>query len=51
MRDTEREAETKAEGEAGSREKPDVGLDLRTLESRSKPKADTKPLSHLGTPA
>ena len=27
MRDTEREAETQAEGEAGSMQEPDVGLD------------------------
>ena len=30
MRDTEREAETQAEGEAGSRRETDVGLDPRT---------------------
>ena len=31
MRDTEREAETRAEGEAGSPQgQPDVGLDPRT---------------------
>ena len=29
MRDTEGEAETKAEGEAGSMQGPDVGLDPR----------------------
>ena len=28
MRDTEREAETQEEGEAGSSQKPDAGLDL-----------------------
>ena len=43
MRDTEREAETKA-GE------PDAGLDPRTLESRPEPKADVQPLSHPGAP-
>ena len=31
MRDREREAETQAEGEAGSTQEPDVGLDPRTL--------------------
>ena len=30
MRDTEREAETQAEGEAGSCGEPDAGLDLGT---------------------
>ena len=40
MRDTEREAETQAEGEAGSPQEPNVGLDPRTLVSRPKPKAD-----------
>ena len=29
MRDTEREAETQAEGEAGAMQEPDVGLDPR----------------------
>ena len=38
MRDTEREAETQAEGEAGSSWE-DVALDPRTPGSRSKPKA------------
>ena len=33
MRDTEREAETQAEGEAGSLQESDVGLDPRTLGS------------------
>lgn len=33
MGDTQREAETQAEGEAGSLQKPDVGLDPRTLGS------------------
>ena len=30
MRDTQREAETQMEGEAGSLQEPDVGLDPRT---------------------
>ena len=42
MRDTHREAETQAEGEAGSVQ----GLDPRTLGSRPEPKADTQLLSH-----
>ena len=49
MRNTEREAETQAEGEAGSRE-PDAGLDPRTPGSHPEPKADTQPLSHSGAP-
>ena len=48
MRDTQREAETQAEGEAGSRGEPDVGLDPRTPGSRPEPKADAQPLSHPG---
>ena len=54
MRDThaerEREAETQAEGEAGSipcRE-PDVGLDPRSPGSHPELKADPQPLSHPG---
>ena len=52
MRDTQREAETQAEGEAGSipcRE-PDVGLDPGSPGSCPGPKAGTKPLSHPGIP-
>ena len=42
MSDTEREAETQAEGEAGSlRGEPDVGLDPRTPGSLPEPKANT----------
>ena len=48
MRDTEREAETRAEGEAGPRGEPDVGLDPRTPGSCPEPKADAQPLSHPG---
>ena len=50
MRDTEREAETQAEGEAGSMQELDVGLDPRTPGSLPGPKADTQPLSHPGVP-
>ena len=49
MTDTCREAETQAEGEAGSL----WGLHLRTpgsLGSPPEPKADTQPLSHPGAP-
>ena len=48
MSDTQREAETQAEGEAGSLQEPDVGLDPRTQGSRPGLKADPKPLSHPG---
>ena len=53
MRDTEREreAETQAEGEAGSMQEPDVaGLNPRTPGTCPEPKADAQPLSHLGVP-
>ena len=46
MKDTEREAETQAEGEAGSLQ----GLDPRTLGSHPEPKADAQPLSHPDDP-
>ena len=49
MRDTEREVETQAEGEAGSM-KPNVGLHPWTPGSRPGPKAGAKPLSHPGIP-
>ena len=48
MRNTEKEAETQAEGKAGSSKKPDVGLNPRNLGSRPEPKADAQPLSHPG---
>ena len=52
MRDTEREAETSAEGEAGSMHlEPDVGFDPWSPESRPEPKAGTKPLRHPGIPS
>ena len=52
MRDTERErqAETQAEGEAGSGREPDVGLEPRTPASHPGLKAGSKPLSHPGVP-
>ena len=50
MRDTQRQADTQAEGEAGSLQGLDVGLDPRTPGSRPEPKADAQPLSHPGVP-
>ena len=51
MRDTQREAETQAEGEAVSlRGEPDAGFDPGTPGSQPEPKADAQPLSHPGTP-
>ena len=48
---TEREAETQAEGEAGSMHRePDVGFDPGSPESRPGPKAGAKPLRHPGIP-
>ena len=48
----EREAETQAEGEAGSmhREPGDVGFDPGSPGSRPGPKAGAKPLRHPGIP-
>ena len=49
--DREREAETQAEGEAGSmRREPDVGFDPGSPGSRPGPKAGAKPLHHPGIP-
>ena len=45
---TERQGHRKREKQAPCRE-PDVGLDPGTPGSCSKPKADTRPLSHPGT--
>ena len=51
MRDTERGAETQAEGEAGSMHRePDVGFDPGSPGSRPGPKAGAKPLRHPGIP-
>ena len=53
MRDTEKEAETQAEGEAGSLRGeggPDAGLHPKTLGLRHEPKADAQLLSHPGAP-
>ena len=47
----EREAETQAEGEAGSmHQEPDVGFDPGSPGSRPEPKAGAKPLRHPGIP-
>ena len=50
MRDIEREAETQAEGEAGSMEGARCGLDPRIPGSHPEPKADGQLLSHPGIP-
>ena len=51
MRDTEREAETQAEGEAGSMHRePDVGFNPRSPGSRPGPRAGAKLLRHPGIP-
>ena len=50
MRDTKWEAETEAEGEAGSHGEPDLGLNPSTLGSRPESKADAQLLSHSGVP-
>ena len=48
---TEREAETQAEGEAGSMHRdPDVGFDPGSPGSRPGPKAGAKSLRHQGSP-
>ena len=48
---TEREAETQAEGEAGSmHQEPDVGFDPGSPGSHPGPKAGAKPLHHPGIP-
>ena len=50
-RERVREAETQAEGEAGSmRREPDVGFDPGSPGSRPGPKAGAKPLRHPGIP-
>ena len=50
MRDTEREAETQAEGEAGSMREPDAGLNPGTPGSHPGLKAGTKLLSNPRIP-
>ena len=47
----EREAETQAEGEAGSMPELDAGLHPGTPGLHPGPKAGTKPLSHPGIPS
>ena len=49
-RQREIEAETQAEGEAGSMQKPDMGLNPGTPGSHPGLKAGAKPLSHPGIP-
>ena len=50
-RERGREAETQAEGEAGSMHRePDVGFDAGSPGSRPGPKAGAKPLRHPGIP-
>ena len=50
-RDRENEAETQAEGEAGSMHRePNVGFDPGSPGSRPGPKAGAKPLRHPGIP-
>ena len=49
-KNSEREAEIQAEGEAGSMREPDVGLDPGTLGSHPEPKAEAQLLSHPGVP-
>ena len=50
MRDTEREAETQAEGEAGSLWGARCGTRSQDPRSRPELKADAQPLSHPGVP-
>ena len=51
MRDTERERQRHRQREKqATRREPDVGLDPGTPGSRTRPKADAKPLSHPGIP-
>ena len=47
-RHTHTEAETQLEGEVGSMQEPDAGLDPGTPGSPPEPKADAQPLSHPG---
>ena len=51
IRKRDREAETQAEGVAGSmHQQPDVGFDPGSPGSRPGPKAGAKPLRHPGIP-
>ena len=50
MRDTEREAETQAEGEAGPCGELNARLDPRTPGSPPEPKTQVQPQSHPGAP-
>ena len=51
MKEWHREAETKAEGEAGSMQEAQcVRLDPMTPGSCPEPKADAQPLNNLGVP-
>ena len=50
MIDIEREAETQEEGEAGSMQEPDVGLDPGTPGPCPGAKAGAKPPRHPGIP-
>ena len=50
MRDTQREAETQAEGKQAPHGEPDAGLNPRTPGSCPEPKAGAQPLSHSGAP-
>ena len=51
MRHRDREAETQAEGEAGSMQGLDMGLEPWTTGSRPELKADAQPLSHPVIPS
>ena len=50
MKDTEKEAETQIEGEAGHLQGAQCGTPSRTPGSHSEPKTEAQPLSHKGAP-
>ena len=50
MRDTEREAQVQAEGEAGSPQVAQHGPQYRTPGSCPEPKTNAQPLNHPGAP-
>ena len=50
MRDTQREAEIQTEGEAGSMQEPDAGLNPWTPRSHPEQKAHAQLLNHPGVP-